>query len=119
MIHVALQIQQVTMKSHLRIAEDRDGGPGLPRKPVSQKMIYGSTDFFIIRGPGDASDATMCVESQSAVFLKSAGADLSHSAPVFPFARPAVQKMNEIGLQGQFANGGGQLMKLRVHSFSI
>ena len=56
-----------------RIAEDRDGGPGLPRKPVSQKMIYGAADFFIIRGPGDASHATMCVESRVQYFSKAPG----------------------------------------------
>ena len=65
------------MKPHLRITEDRDGGPGFPRKPVSQKMIDGPADFFIIRDSGDAGDASVCVEPHSCILFEGTGADLS------------------------------------------
>ena len=90
----------------------------LPGKRFSQKMIHGPADFFIIRGPRDASDAAMSVEAQRRILLECSRSDLSSSAFVLPFGRAAVQKMNEIRLRGQFANGGGKLMKLRIH-FSL
>ena len=57
-VHVALQIQ-VAMKLHLRIAEDRDRGPGFYPESGSQKMIYSSADFFIIYCSQDAGDASV------------------------------------------------------------
>ena len=69
------------------------------RKAVSQKMIHGPADFFIIRGPRDASDAAMSVEAQRRILLECFRSTYRVPAFVLPFGRPAVQKMNEIRLK--------------------
>ena len=86
------------MKPHLRIAEDRDGGPGLARKAVSQEMIDGPADFFIIGGLGDAGHASMSEEAKSCIIFESSRPHLPSSALVLPFAGPAVQKTDKIRL---------------------
>ena len=101
------------MKAHFGIAENRDGSPGLARKSGSQEMIDGSAGAFIIRGSRDARDASVSVESQSAVLFIGSGIYGSCASLVLPFCRPFIEQKHQVRFGWFRMNGGGQ--QLRAH----
>ena len=71
-------------------------------------MIDGSARAFIIRGSRDARDASLSVESQSAVLFIGSGTHGSCTSLVLPFCRPFIEQKHLVHFGWFRMNGSGQ-----------